>query len=78
MVINTFFFLFKYDELQRMNAKDLEELTLIREEKRTLSITVENIKSELNQLQSKVYICRTLMMAILFTWVDVETFLCFR
>ena len=39
-----------------MNAKDLEELTLIREEKRTLSITVENIKSELNQLQSKVYI----------------------
>lgn len=56
MVINTFFFLFKYDELQRMNAKDLEELTLIREEKRTLSITVENIKSELNQLQSKVYI----------------------
>lgn len=43
----------KYDELQRMNAKDLEELTLIREEKRTLSITVENIKSELNQLQSK-------------------------
>lgn len=60
-----------------MNAKDLEELTLIREEKRTLSITVENIKSELNQLQSKVYICRTLMMAILFTWADVETFLCF-
>ena len=59
-----------------MNAKDLEELTLIREEKRTLSITVENIKSELNQLQSKVYICRTLMMAILFTWADVET-LCF-
>ena len=76
MVINTFFFLFKYDELQRMNAKDLEELTLIREEKRTLSITVENIKSELNQLQSKVYIYRTLMMAILFTWADVETFLC--
>lgn len=43
----------KYDELQRMNAKDVEELTLIREEKRNLSITIENIKSELNQLQSK-------------------------
>ena len=37
-----------------MSAKDVEELTVIREEKRTLSITVENLKSDLSQLQSKV------------------------
>ena len=37
-----------------MSSKDLEELTLVREERRTLSITVENLKSELNQLKSKV------------------------
>ncbi|CAH3169321.1 unnamed protein product [Porites lobata] len=43
----------KYDELQKMSAKDVEELTVIREEKRTLSITVENLKSDLSQLQSK-------------------------
>ena len=38
-----------------MSAKDVEDLALIREEKRTLSITIENIKSELNQLHSKVF-----------------------
>lgn len=43
----------KYDELQRVSAKDVEELATIREEKRTLSTTVENLRSELNQLQSK-------------------------
>ena len=37
-----------------MSAKDVEELTVIREEKRTLSITVENLKSDLSQWQSKV------------------------
>lgn len=44
----------QYDELQRVSAKDVEELATIREEKRTLSTTVENLRSELNQLQSKV------------------------
>lgn len=43
----------KYDELQKMSAKDLEELSVVREDKRTLSITVENLKSDLHQLQSK-------------------------
>ncbi|XP_067046476.1 lamin-B1-like [Acropora muricata] len=43
----------KYDELHKMSSKDLEELTLVREERRTLSITVENLRSELNQLKSK-------------------------
>ena len=37
-----------------MSAKDVEELQIIREEKRTLSTTVENLKSELSQLESKV------------------------
>lgn len=43
----------KYDELHKMSSKDLEELTLVREERRSLSITVENLRSELNQLKSK-------------------------
>ncbi|XP_015765214.1 PREDICTED: lamin-B1-like [Acropora digitifera] len=43
----------KYDELHKMSSKDLEELTLVREERRALSITVENLRSELNQLKSK-------------------------
>ena len=47
--------LFQYDELQKMSAKDVEELSIIREEKRTLSMTVENVKSELSQLQSRVF-----------------------
>ena len=38
-----------------MSAKDVEELSIIREEKRTLSMTVENVKSELSQLQSRVF-----------------------
>ena len=37
-----------------MSAKDVEELQIIREEKRTLSTTVESLKSELSQLESKV------------------------
>ena len=48
------FFLLQYDELQKMSEKDIEELSIIREEKRTLSMTVENLKSELSQLQAKV------------------------
>ena len=48
--------LFQYDELQKMSAMDVEELSTIREENRTLSMTVENLKSELSQLQSKVFI----------------------
>ena len=44
----------QYDELQKMSAKDVEELATIREDKRTLSMTVENLRSELSQLQSKV------------------------
>lgn len=46
-----------------MSAKDVEELSSVREEKRTLSMTVENLKSELSQLQSKVkyleHVCLT-------------------
>ena len=38
-----------------MSAKDVEELSIIKEEKRTLSMTVENVKSELSQLQSRVF-----------------------
>ena len=37
-----------------MYSKGVEELSSIKEEKRTLSMTVENLKSELSQLQSKV------------------------
>lgn len=47
--------LLQYDELQKMSAKDVEELSIIREEKRTLSMTVENVKSELSQLQARVF-----------------------
>ncbi|KAL9986450.1 hypothetical protein ACROYT_G000603 [Oculina patagonica] len=43
----------KYDELQKMYAKIAEELSTVQEEKRTLSMTVENLKSELSQWQSK-------------------------
>ena len=46
---------FQYDELQKMSARDVEELSIIKEEKRTLSMTVENVKSELSQLQSRVF-----------------------
>ena len=38
-----------------MSSKDVEELSIIREEKRTLSMTVDNVKSELSQLQSRVF-----------------------
>ena len=38
-----------------MSARDVEELSIIKEEKRTLSMTVENVKSELSQLQSRVF-----------------------
>ena len=38
-----------------MSSKDIEELSIIKEEKRSLSMTVENLRSELSQLQSKVY-----------------------
>lgn len=37
-----------------MSEKDVEQLSTVREEKRTLSMTVENLKSELSQLQAKV------------------------
>ena len=37
-----------------MYAKNAEELATVREEKRTLSMTVENLKSELSQWNSKV------------------------
>lgn len=43
----------KYDELLKMSSKDIEELSTIKEEKRSLSMTVENLRSELSQLQSK-------------------------
>ena len=37
-----------------MSDKDCEELRTIREEKRMLSMTVENMKSEMTQVQAKV------------------------
>lgn len=40
-----------------MSEKDVEQLSTVREEKRTLSMTVENLKSELSQLQAKVKLC---------------------
>ncbi|XP_078370089.1 lamin-B1.S-like isoform X2 [Oculina patagonica] len=43
----------KYAELQEMYAKIAEELSAVREKKRTLTMTVENLKSERNQWKSK-------------------------
>ena len=37
-----------------MYAINAEELSIVREKKRTLSMTVENLKSELSQWKSKV------------------------
>ena len=59
-----------------MSAKDVEELSIIREEKRTLSMTVENVKSELSQLQSRVFnnfSFSFLVISYIYT-VDVEIF----
>jgi len=46
-------YIYEYDELKKKCAKYVEELKFVKEEKRKLSITVENLSSDLSKLQSK-------------------------